>query len=180
MQRPSVCKMWTASLETSHLLSCVRRPCVRQVRRECLSPRAVTQHSHCQSNPEKFAWHGLDFLVLVCAPVPSLASTHAQARLEGWKAAQPRAYRDAYMGLSAPAVFAPFVRLELLAWDPLYGQRAGAPSLSQAISLALCNSLLLLKCLQLLAWDPLRAILGKPSLSHTLVGLCRLLPVVCY
>jgi hypothetical protein len=31
------------------------------------------------------------------------------------------------MGLSAPVVFAPFVRLELLAWDPLFGPRAGAP-----------------------------------------------------
>lgn len=41
--------------------------------------------------------------------------------------AQPGAYRDAYMGLSAPVVFAPFVRLELLAWDPLFGPRAGAP-----------------------------------------------------
>ncbi|KAK9839474.1 hypothetical protein WJX81_004262 [Elliptochloris bilobata] len=48
-----------------------------------------------------------------------------KARLEEWKGAQPRAYHDAYMGLSAPAVFAPFVRLELLAWDPLFGQRAG-------------------------------------------------------
>lgn len=63
--------------------------------------------------------------MLACEIVPSLGRAR-QARLEAWKAAQPRAYHDAYMGLSAPAVFAPFVRLELLAWDPLYGQRAGA------------------------------------------------------
>ncbi|KAL2610187.1 hypothetical protein R1flu_028760 [Riccia fluitans] len=30
------------------------------------------------------------------------------------------AYRDAYVSLSAPAIFAPYVRLELLEWDPLY------------------------------------------------------------
>jgi GC-rich sequence DNA-binding factor len=43
-----------------------------------------------------------------------------KARLEAWKAAQPGAYRDAYVALSAPALFAPFVRLELLtSWSPL-------------------------------------------------------------
>lgn len=30
------------------------------------------------------------------------------------------------MSLSAPAVFAPFVRMELLQWDPMYSGRAGA------------------------------------------------------
>lgn len=45
-------------------------------------------------------------------------------QLEEWKAQQPTSYRDAYVSLSAPAIFAPFVRLELLAWQPL----AGGPS----------------------------------------------------
>lgn len=35
------------------------------------------------------------------------------------------AYRDAYVSLSAPALFAPFVRLELLKWRPLHGGEAG-------------------------------------------------------
>ena len=35
------------------------------------------------------------------------------------------AYRDAYMSLSAAAVFAPYVRLELLQWDPIFTGRAG-------------------------------------------------------
>lgn len=35
------------------------------------------------------------------------------------------AYRDAYMSLSAAAVFAPFVRLELLNWDPIFTGVAG-------------------------------------------------------
>lgn len=42
-------------------------------------------------------------------------------RLEGWKTRYPTAYRDGYASLSAPAIFAPYVRLELLQWDPLYG-----------------------------------------------------------
>ena len=29
-------------------------------------------------------------------------------------------YRDAYMSLSVPAIFSPYVTLELLKWDPLY------------------------------------------------------------
>lgn len=40
-------------------------------------------------------------------------------KLEQWKFRYPIQYRDAYVGLSAPALFAPFVRLELLHWDPL-------------------------------------------------------------
>lgn len=48
-----------------------------------------------------------------------------KARLEAWKARQPGAYRDAYVSLSAPALFAPFVRLELLKWRPLHGGDAG-------------------------------------------------------
>ncbi|GFR43325.1 hypothetical protein Agub_g4394, partial [Astrephomene gubernaculifera] len=42
-------------------------------------------------------------------------------RLEEWKARYPKDYTQAYMHLSTPALFAPFVRLQLLQWDPLYG-----------------------------------------------------------
>lgn len=41
-------------------------------------------------------------------------------RFEGWKKLFSSTYRDAYMSLSAPAIFSPYVRLELLKWDPLY------------------------------------------------------------
>ncbi|XP_068648000.1 transcriptional repressor ILP1-like isoform X2 [Aristolochia californica] len=37
-----------------------------------------------------------------------------------WKKYDLRSYSDAYMSLSAPAIFSPYVRLELLRWDPLY------------------------------------------------------------
>lgn len=42
-------------------------------------------------------------------------------RLDSWREEQPTAYRDSYMGMSAPALFAPFVRLQLLKWEPLQG-----------------------------------------------------------
>lgn len=44
---------------------------------------------------------------------------------ECWQGSYPAAYRDAYMAVSAPAIFAPFVRLELLHWDPLFGADGG-------------------------------------------------------
>eukprot|EP00271_Cylindrocystis_brebissonii_P003635 TRINITY_DN1480_c0_g3_i1.p1 TRINITY_DN1480_c0_g3~~TRINITY_DN1480_c0_g3_i1.p1 ORF type:complete len:1007 (+),score=265.88 TRINITY_DN1480_c0_g3_i1:257-3277(+) len=42
-----------------------------------------------------------------------------KAELEGWKKEYPESYRDAYVALSVPSLFAPFVRKELLEWDPL-------------------------------------------------------------
>lgn len=63
-------------------------------------------------------------------------------RLEDWQTSYPAAYRDAYMPLSAPAIFAPFVRLELLQWDPLFGGSASGESRLGTILLtaqALCT-----------------------------------------
>ncbi|CAL8463414.1 g2948 [Coccomyxa elongata] len=51
-----------------------------------------------------------------------------KARLEAWKASHGSTYRDAYMSLSAAAVFAPFVRAELLQWDPLFTGPVGFDS----------------------------------------------------
>ena len=45
--------------------------------------------------------------------------------LEDWKREQPSAYVDAYMSMNVAAVMAPFVRLELLQWDPVYGNSTG-------------------------------------------------------
>uniref|UniRef100_A0A7N0T776 GCF C-terminal domain-containing protein n=1 Tax=Kalanchoe fedtschenkoi TaxID=63787 RepID=A0A7N0T776_KALFE len=39
---------------------------------------------------------------------------------EKWKKLYSSSYRDAYMAISAPAIFSPYVRLELLKWDPLH------------------------------------------------------------
>ncbi|KGN52046.1 transcriptional repressor ILP1 [Cucumis sativus] len=41
-------------------------------------------------------------------------------RFEAWKRDYSATYRDAYMSLSIPAIFSPYVRLELLKWDPLH------------------------------------------------------------
>ncbi|KAI3908238.1 hypothetical protein MKX01_027260 [Papaver californicum] len=41
-------------------------------------------------------------------------------KFETWKKRFFSSYRDAYMSLSVPAIFSPFVRLELLKWDPLH------------------------------------------------------------
>ncbi|GFP96630.1 pax3- and pax7-binding protein 1 [Phtheirospermum japonicum] len=41
-------------------------------------------------------------------------------RFENWKKDYASSYRDAYMSLSIPAIFSPYVRLELLKWDPLH------------------------------------------------------------
>ncbi|KAF8396485.1 hypothetical protein HHK36_018108 [Tetracentron sinense] len=43
-------------------------------------------------------------------------------RFERWKKHHSSSYRDAYMSLSIPDIFSPYVRLELLKWDPLYEQ----------------------------------------------------------
>lgn len=52
---------------------------------------------------------------------PEFASLdRVKDRMEQWKRQQPAAYRDAYASLSAPQLFAPFVRRELLSWDPLF------------------------------------------------------------
>ena len=38
----------------------------------------------------------------------------------------PKEYSSSYMHLSTPALFAPYVRLELLHWDPLYTDPGGS------------------------------------------------------
>nr|GMD37771.1 transcriptional repressor ILP1 [Ipomoea batatas] len=41
-------------------------------------------------------------------------------KFERWKKGYSSSYRDAYMSLSIPAILSPYVRLELLKWDPLH------------------------------------------------------------
>ncbi|PKU83754.1 hypothetical protein MA16_Dca010147 [Dendrobium catenatum] len=41
-------------------------------------------------------------------------------RLERWKKCRLPSYQDAYISLSVPYIFSPYVRLELLKWDHLY------------------------------------------------------------
>ncbi|RWW69232.1 hypothetical protein BHE74_00023192 [Ensete ventricosum] len=46
--------------------------------------------------------------------------TTVKERFERWKSQHFSSYRDAYVSLSVPSLFSPYVRLELLKWDPLY------------------------------------------------------------
>ncbi|CAN8256848.1 unnamed protein product [Cochlearia groenlandica] len=46
--------------------------------------------------------------------------SRVKARFEGWKRDYSSTYRDAYMSLTVPSIFSPYVRLELLKWDPLH------------------------------------------------------------
>ncbi|KZV30463.1 hypothetical protein F511_23470 [Dorcoceras hygrometricum] len=41
-------------------------------------------------------------------------------RFDRWKKVYASSYCDAYMSLSIPSIFSPYVRLELLKWDPLH------------------------------------------------------------
>jgi GC-rich sequence DNA-binding factor len=43
-----------------------------------------------------------------------------KTRAEDWKRRFPKTYKDAWMSHAAPTLFAPFARLELLSWSPLF------------------------------------------------------------
>ncbi|ESQ40809.1 hypothetical protein EUTSA_v10012615mg [Eutrema salsugineum] len=46
--------------------------------------------------------------------------SRVKERFERWKRDYSSTYRDAYMSLTVPSIFSPYVRLELLKWDPLH------------------------------------------------------------
>ena len=56
-----------------------------------------------------------------------------KARSEDWKKRFPKTYHDAWMSHSAPLLFAPFVRLQLLAWSPLHGSGSDGAGAAVAI-----------------------------------------------
>lgn len=43
-----------------------------------------------------------------------------KTRMEEWKREYSSSYNDAYISVSLPLIFSPYVRLELLRWDPLH------------------------------------------------------------
>ena len=42
-----------------------------------------------------------------------------KARLETWKFQFPQSYQQAYISLCLPKLFLPFVKLQMLTWNPL-------------------------------------------------------------
>ncbi|KAG2334405.1 hypothetical protein Bca52824_005585 [Brassica carinata] len=80
-----------------------------------------------ESDSETSAYKEIRDKILQCADkVFSDASeeysqlSRVKARLEKWKRDYSSTYRDAYMSLTVPSIFSPYVRLELLKWDPLH------------------------------------------------------------
>ena len=50
-------------------------------------------------------------------------------RAEEWKRTHPSSYKNTYMSISVPKLFAPFVRIQLIGWSPLFPrQGASAPN----------------------------------------------------
>jgi GC-rich sequence DNA-binding factor len=47
-------------------------------------------------------------------------------RAEEWKRTHPSSYKNTYMSISAPSLFAPFVRIELIGWSPLYPRQGSS------------------------------------------------------
>ncbi|KAG2300773.1 hypothetical protein Bca4012_012495 [Brassica carinata] len=80
-----------------------------------------------ESDSETSAYKDIRDKILMCADkVFSDASEEfsqlsmVKARFEKWKRDYSSTYRDAYMSLTVPSIFSPYVRLELLKWDPLH------------------------------------------------------------
>lgn len=67
-------------------------------------------------------------LTALADAAPEFATLEAVATfLDRWRCQWPQSFRDAYVPRSAPQLLAPFVRLEMLRWEPLWGAR-GAPA----------------------------------------------------
>ncbi|KMT03944.1 hypothetical protein BVRB_8g187530 [Beta vulgaris subsp. vulgaris] len=89
-------------------------------------PRMEGESSTDESDNESEAYDSnRDLLLQTAAEVFSDAAeeysqlSSVKERFERWKRLYLDGYRDAYMSLSIPSIFSPYVRLELLKWDPL-------------------------------------------------------------
>lgn len=51
--------------------------------------------------------------------------------LEEWKRKYPDSYRDSFAAEAVPVLFAPFVRLEVQLWDPLFGSEGSSRSFEE-------------------------------------------------
>ncbi|CAH8281661.1 unnamed protein product [Eruca vesicaria subsp. sativa] len=91
------------------------------------SSKIEGESSTDESDSETSAYKAIRDKILMCADkVFSDASEEfsqlsmVKARFEKWKRDYSSTYRDAYMSLTVPSIFSPYVRLELLKWDPLH------------------------------------------------------------
>lgn len=93
---------------------------------DTLSQRVEGESSTDESDTESIAYKSnRDLLLQTADQIFSDAAEEfsqlsvVKERLEKLKRNYYLTYRDAYMSLSVPAIFSPYVRLELLKWDPL-------------------------------------------------------------
>ncbi|KAF3560726.1 hypothetical protein DY000_02019459 [Brassica cretica] len=91
------------------------------------SLRIEGESSTDESDSETSAYKEIRDKILQCADkVFSDASeeysqlSRVKTRFEKWKRDYSSTYRDAYMSMTVPSIFSPYVRLELLKWDPLH------------------------------------------------------------
>jgi GC-rich sequence DNA-binding factor len=85
-----------------------------QQQQQQVEPEAVQQYRRRRQEV-------LDLIPTVFADADEQYASLAavKTKLEGFKAQYPKEYATAYIGESAAALFAPFVRLELIQWEPL-------------------------------------------------------------
>ncbi|XP_021747669.1 transcriptional repressor ILP1-like [Chenopodium quinoa] len=120
-------------------LDMARRADARQRRRSCLDIKRMSyvgndnsypmegESSTDESDNESEAYKSnRDLLLQTAAEVFSDAAeeysqlSSVKERFERWKRLYLDSYRDAYISLSIPSIFSPYMRLELLKWDPLH------------------------------------------------------------
>ncbi|KAI4357865.1 hypothetical protein L6164_001787 [Bauhinia variegata] len=99
----------------------------RQASVELDDQKVEGESSTDESDSESQAYHSQrDLLLQTAADVFSDAAEEygelfwVKKRFEEWKREYSSSYRDAYVSVSLPAIFSPYMRLELLKWDPLH------------------------------------------------------------
>jgi GC-rich sequence DNA-binding factor len=108
------------------------------------NPQQQQQQSEALQQYSRRRQEVLDLIPTVFADADEQYASLAavKAKLEGFKAQYPKEYATAYIGESAAALFAPFVRLELLQWEPLpllqqqQQQQGGSGSSSSGLAAA--------------------------------------------
>lgn len=89
----------------------------------CVSDDEIEYVAICDSEIERICREKADVIAagsaLFCDADPEFSSVEAIAKMmEQWKRQQPTSYCDTYVSLNLVKVFAPFVRLDMLSWQP--------------------------------------------------------------
>ncbi|PWZ27928.1 Transcriptional repressor ILP1 [Zea mays] len=104
--------------ETKRLASAAKNKDIKKIEGELSTDESDSESTSYVSSRDEFL-KAADH-VFIDAKEEYSSLRIVKDKFEGWKAQYPSAYRDAHVALSAPSVFSPYVRLELLKWDPLH------------------------------------------------------------